>query len=433
MANIPFEYTGTGDILKEARAKNLNIPTDNDVPVLGLGLGLGHGSRHISVKNRFVAQPMESCNANPKNGAPSMHTYTKYERLAKGGSAIIWLEAIAVSPDCRSNPYQLCLTEQNVDAFKKLVLFIKKTGFDSNGFAPLVIAQLNHSGRFCSKDGKLTPKAMYKNPLYEKTVFSPETVITDDELKQVEIDMGKAACLAQKAGFDVVDIKACHGHLVGESLSAFERPGHYGGDFINRTRLFKNCIESAIAQTKNYFFTTRMNIYDSYAYPFGFGVSSDGSGEPDTSEPIAFAKTLIRDYKFNLFNFVCGNPYVNPDMRGLKTGETDPLKAISQRIELTKAVAKPLRSAEAHVVISSMGYLRHFIPFVGAGILHNSCAELIGLGRPLLAYPDMPNDILKKSGCIKEKACIACSKCAELKSKMMCVGCAVHDRENFDI
>lgn len=434
MAHIPFLYKGVGDIAREAQEKNLNIPIIDDFSVLGLSLGL----KKFSVKNRFLSQPMETCDANPENGTPSMLTYTKYERIAKGGSAIIWIEAIAITPESRSNPYQLYMTDENVGAFKKLVDFIKKTGLEANGFEPIVIAQLNHSGRYTKKDGKPAPRVMYLNPLYEKSgALAQSCVVTDDELRQVEIDMGNAARLAQKAGFDGADIKACHRYLLSESLSAFNRPGHYGGDFINRTRLFRNCIESAQAATKDYYFTTRMNIYDGCEYPYGFGMKNDGSKTPDLAEPLRLATMLCDEYGFDMLNVVCGNPYVNPDVSrpyssGAYIGD-DPLTAISRGIELTKQISHLARSKNAHVVISSLGYLRQYIPYVAAGILRNDCAELIGLGRPMLAYPDLPNDVLTQGKACREKSCVTCSKCAVLKANMLHVGCVARDSENFDM
>lgn len=434
MAHIPFTYDKLGDLARDISERNLEIPLDSDLSYLGLNLGL----KRFDIKNRFLSQPMETCDANPEDGSPSLLTYNKYERIARGGSAIIWLEAVAVTPECRSNPYQLYMTEKNADSFRRLVNFIKTTGLEANGFEPVVICQLNHSGRYVKVDGKPAPKVMYHNDIYEKDSPLPDScIITDDELRALEIDMGKAAHLAQLAGFDGVDVKACHKYLISESLGGFTRPGHYGGDFINRTRLFRNCIESAIASTQNYYFTTRMNIYDGCEYPFGFGMKNDGSKEPNIAEPLELVSILCREYGFDLLNVVCGNPYFNPDVsRPYSTGNyigEDPLKAIERGIALTKKVSTLARRNGAHVCISSLGYFRQFIPYVAAGVLHNDCAELIGLGRPMLAYPDLPNDVIRHGTAYKEKSCLTCSKCAYMKAKMVHVGCVARDSENFNL
>ncbi len=433
MAHIKFDYKGTGDLAAEINRKGYEIPLESDMKYFGLELGL----KKFSIKNRFLSQPMETCDANPADGTPSILTYTKYERISKGGAAIIWVEAIAVTEDCRSNPYQLCMTDKNIDEFKKLVFYIKRTGELQNGFVPLVIAQLNHSGRYTKEEGKPAPKIMYNNPEYEKTnPIDKSRIITDGELKKFEQDMGNAARLAQEAGFDGVDIKACHKYLISESLSAYERPGAYGGSFENRTRLFRNCIESAMAATKNYYFTARMNIYDGCRYPYGFGMDKDGSLEHDMEEPLKLGEILRDKYGFDMLNLVCGNPYVNPDIsRPYSSGDyigEDPLNVIDRNLRLTRYINKNIGS-RVHIVISSLGYLRQYIPIVGAGLLRNDFGELIGLGRPMLAYPDMPNDVLKKGKVQKNKSCLTCSKCAVLKNDMVHVGCVARNSTNFNL
>ena len=47
----------------------------------------------------------------------------------------------------------------------------------------------------------------------------------------------EAAVVAADAGFDFVDVKACHGYLLHEMLSGVDRPGPYGGGLEGRSRL----------------------------------------------------------------------------------------------------------------------------------------------------------------------------------------------------
>ena len=64
-------------------------------------------------------------------------------------------------------------------------------------------------------------------------------VISDDYLRRLIDNYIRAAKLAQRAGFQFVDVKHCHGYLGHEMLSAFTRPGPYGGSFENRTRFLR--------------------------------------------------------------------------------------------------------------------------------------------------------------------------------------------------
>ena len=63
--------------------------------------------------------------------------------------------------------------------------------------------------------------------------------MSDAEIERVIADFVRAAQLAQRAGFDFVDIKHCHGYLGHEFLSAVDRPGPFGGSFENRTRFLR--------------------------------------------------------------------------------------------------------------------------------------------------------------------------------------------------
>lgn len=61
-------------------------------------------------------------------------------------------------------------------------------------------------------------------------------MLTDGELRRYEAAFETTARLAQKAGFDGMDVKCCHRYLACELLSAYTRPGDYGGSYENRTR-----------------------------------------------------------------------------------------------------------------------------------------------------------------------------------------------------
>lgn len=78
-------------------------------------------------------------------------------------------------------------------------------------------------------------------------------------------------------------------------MSAYNRTGCYGGSFENRTRFFLNAIDAAnAAATGNFIVTSRLNIYDGFPYPYGFGVAPDGGIIPDMEEPIQLVEKLHR-------------------------------------------------------------------------------------------------------------------------------------------
>ena len=69
--------------------------------------------------------------------------------------------------------------------------------------------------------------------------------------------------MPRKQAFDAVDIKSCHGYLLAELASAYNRPGEYGGSFENRFRLLKNGIRAAkVYEDDSFMVTARVGIYD---------------------------------------------------------------------------------------------------------------------------------------------------------------------------
>ena len=244
MKHEAFHYRTLDQLRQTLRRLGLTLPLSENYSVLAQPLRLKNGK---ASPNRIVVQPMEGCDGTP-DGRPGALTLRRYKRFAESGAGMIWAEATAVCAEGRANPRQLWICPENVGALGRMVEQIKETSMKKNGFAPLVIMQATHSGRYAKPNGVPEPVIAYQNPLFEKTKpISPASIITDDELKALEELYGRAARLAEQAGFDGIDIKACHRYLVSELLSAYGRPGIYGGSFENRTRLYRNAALSARA------------------------------------------------------------------------------------------------------------------------------------------------------------------------------------------
>ncbi len=199
----------------------------------------------LRLENRIAIQPMEGCDGT-RDGKPDELTIRRYDRFARSGAALIWEEATAVCEEGRANPRQLWIKKENVAAFQEMNQRIREISFRENGFVPKIIMQATHSGRYSKPNGTPEPIIAYQNPLFEKENPIPaERVISDEALDRLAEQFGKAARLAEQAGFDGIDIKACHRYLNCELLSAYHRPGRYGGSLENRTRLLREGIQNA--------------------------------------------------------------------------------------------------------------------------------------------------------------------------------------------
>ncbi len=410
---------------------NANLPYSKDIAILSERFKIGNKT----VPNRLACQAMEGCDGTA-DGSPDTLTKRRYERFAKGGAGIIWFEATAVLKESRANPRQLYITENNLDDFKKQVEDIKETALKTNGFEPVVIMQATHSGRYSKPNGSPAPLIAYNNPIFEKeNPISADRIVTDEYLDRVGEALIKGARLAEQAGFDGVDIKCCHRYLNSELLSAFEREGRYGGSLENRTRLLRESVKGAIENcSKNFIVSSRLNVYDGFPYPYGFGVKTDGSLDFDITEPDWLIKELYK-YGVRLLNITMGNPYFNPHVnrpysQGGYEAPEHPLLGVSRMLNGT-AKLKEL-NPEMAIICSAVSYLGVVAPNVVAAYIKDNKFDFAGFGRTIFAYPDFANDILKNGNMDKNKICICCSKCTEIMRKPGGTpGCVIRDRDVY--
>ncbi len=424
-------YCTIEEFLEQNNALATGLPFSQDTAVLHTSLTLGAKQ----VPNRLVCQAMEGCDGTA-DGSPDELTKRRYDRLARGGAGMIWFEATAVMREGRANPRQLFITESNLDAFKRQVTDIKEAGLKVNGYEPVVIMQATHSGRYSKPEGKPAPLIARNNPIFEKdNPISADRIVTDDYLDRVRDALVEGSLLAEKAGFDGVDIKACHLYLNSELLSAYERPGRYGGSLENRTRLLRESVCGAIEQCSGDFIvSSRLNVYDGIAYPYGFGVKTDGSLNFDPTEPNWLLGELSKA-GVKLLNITMGNPYFNPHVnRPYAQGGYEPPEApLTGVARMLKGVAQLKESnPQIAIICSAVSYLGVAAPHVVAAFIQDNKFDFAGFGRTILAYPDFANDILKTGSMKKCKICLCCSKCTQIMRRPGGTpGCVIRDRDVY--
>ena len=419
-----------GDLAARAAALGVAFPVSGNPGVLAETVAIGEHT----APNRLVCQAMEGCDGT-RAGCPDELTVRRYDRLAAGGAGVIWFEATAVLPEARANPRQLYLCEKNLDAFRRQTARIRETALRENGYAPLIVVQLTHSGRYSKPEGKPAPIVAYHSPVYEGAQPLPDScVITDEGLDRAGEALVNAASLAKRAGFDGADIKCCHRYLNCELLSAYTRPGRYGGSFENRTRLLRESIAGARQLCgAGFLVTTRLNVYDGAPWPYGFGVSEQSGAAFDPAEPAALLRALLA-LGVPLVNITMGNPYFNPHVNrpfavGPYAAPEDPLIGVHRMLEGTAALKKEAPAVK--LVCSALTYLGAEAPRIAAGYIENGGFDLAGFGRTILAYPDFARDILRGGGMKPEKLCLCCSKCSEIMRAGGTPGCAVRDAQVY--
>ena len=431
MQHEKFTYKSLDELKAKAESLKVPLPFLEDISVLAKPLAFGN----VVLKNRLGIAPMEGADALP-DGSPSRLTTRRYVREAEGGSGLIWFEAISIVPEGRSSAHQLMLTKDNLEQYKRFTEEIKEAGRKANGFAPYLVMQANHSGRYSNPQGRPAPLIAYRHPEYEKLRPADDScIVSDDYLKSLEEKFGEAALLAREAGFDAVDIKSCHGYLLAELNSAYNRPGQYGGSFENRTRLLRNGIAAAKAyETEDFLVTARIGIFDGFAYPYGFGVKEEEGAVVNAEEPIRLIRSLYKDYGLPMVNLTMGNPYVSthvtrPYDHGKYVPDEHPLVGVARIINGIGAVKK----AVPQMVISASGpsYLRQYSDLFAAGAIEEGLCDEMLFGRMSFANPGFANQIIK-DGCMDvKKTCVACGKCGDLIRAGKPTGCVVRDTETY--
>lgn len=431
MAHERFHYKSLEEVKQRAAELGAALPFAADTTALAQPLQV----RGITFANRLGVAPMEGADSTPE-GAPSEYTLRRYTRQAAGGSAVLWFEAISIVEEGRSSQTQLLLNHNTLDAFKRLTAAVKEAGRKANGYAPYLILQANHSGRYANPGNRPAPLIAYRHPILEQYRAADDScIVTDDYLKRLEERFGEAALLAKEAGFDAVDIKSCHGYLLAELSSAYLRAGLYGGSYENRFRLLKNAIRAAKVHEDDHFMVTcRLGIYDGYAYPYGFGVSPGSGTEPDLSEPIRLVRELHEELGLDMVDLTMGNPYATTHVTrpfdfGKYIPDEHPFLGLSRMIRGIGAVKQAVPAMT--VWASAPSYLRAYADLFTAGAVEQGLCDGMLFGRMAFADPDFANQIVRQGRIDASRVCLACGKCGDLIRAHKPTGCVIRDSKTF--
>lgn len=427
-----FDYRSLADLAGDLKTCGLDLPLSTDLSVLSVPVAIGRGT----APNRLAVQPMEGCDGTA-GGSPDSLTIRRYQRFASGGAGLVWVEATAVVANGRANPRQLWLHEQNLPDFRALVSLIDQ----ESSIKPYKVLQLTHSGRYSRPSDKPEPQIAAANPWLDKP-GQQAVILSDEQLAGLVPAYVKAAELAHAAGFDAVDIKACHRYLINELLSAHTRPGRYGGTLENRTRLLLDIVR-AVRAAVPIDIAVRLNAYDEIPYPHGWGVRADDHRVPDLAETVWLAGQL-NAAGVALLNITGGNPYYNPHVnRPYDTGPYQPpqhqlyhtvklLKACRDiRTSLTAGRDRDAATVPVRLIASGLSWLHQYAGQAAAGLIHEGWCDLAGFGRQAFAYPDFANDLLATGQMDEQKCCLACGKCSEIMRDGGQSGCVIRDGATY--
>jgi len=425
---------------RHLKAADISLGFDRELaPASSSPLGKPFEMNGVRVGNRFCILPMEGWDGT-RDGEPSELTIRRWRNFGRSGAKLIWGgEAVAVRQDGRANPRQLMLTDRTLPAIAELrreLVAAHIARFGPGADRDLYIGlQLTHSGRFSKPDlhERPAPIAAVSNCVLDRRFVQPVRVLTDDEIKRLVDDFIAAARLAFEAGFSFVDVKHCHGYLGHELLGARDRRGCYGGNLENRTRFMREVIDGIRAHVPGLEIAVRLSAFDLVPYRksacgagvpeidpteyrAGFGLLENGDMDAALSE----ARQVLSMLDARRVRWICvtaGSPYYCPHVQrpalfppsdGYEPPE-DPLHGVARQIDAT---ARLKASFPAMAIVGSgYTYLQEWLPHVAQFNVRSGRTDFVGLGRMVLAYPDLPADVLSGAPLKRKTVCRTFSDC----------------------
>ena len=333
--------------------------------------------KNMTIKNRIVMMPMGT-NYGEQNGEMSFLHINYYEQRAKGGTGLIIVENASIdSPQGSNGTTQLRIDHDNY--LPRLFKFCENI----HRYGTKIAIQINHAGA-SAISSRINMQPVSASDVPSKEGGEIPRPLSKEEILHIVKKYGEAAKRAQTAGFDAVEIHAGHSYLISQFLSPItnKRTDEFGGSVENRTRFCRMVIDEVRKQVGPFF-------------PIMLRLSADelmegGNTLEDTLEYLDYLQEEV-----DIFDVSCGlngSIQYQIDANYLPDG---------WRSYMAKAVKEKFNKP-----CISMGNIRD--PKVAERILADGDADLIGMGRGLIADPAWVNKVATGHECDLRK-CISCN------------------------
>jgi len=329
------------------------------------------------------------------DGSITDKTVEHYRRRAAGGPAMVIVEAHAVSEEGIVSLHQARISDDRfIEGLSRIARVMK-----SEGAFPAI--QIHHSGRQTSSR-VIHRKPLAPSPLPCPTIRGEVEPLSVEGIQEIVRKFGDSAVRAVQAGFELIEIHGAHGYLINQFISKFSniREDAYGGDTARRARFAVDIVKEVRKRVGNDF-PISFKISAQEFVPEGLGVE----------ESIEILKGLV-DAGIDLVQVSAGND-ATPEW-------------ICQPMFMEKAcLANSAAMIKRALRIPVMTVGRINDPLVADAIIGEGKADLVCIGRGLLADPEMPKKA--QEGKLDDiRICIACNTCMESIFRKGRVECLVN-------
>jgi 2,4-dienoyl-CoA reductase-like NADH-dependent reductase (Old Yellow Enzyme family)/thioredoxin reductase len=350
----------------------------------------------LELANR-VALPPITTNCATEDGFVSDRMVSFYKERARGGAGLIIVEdCIVEAPRGKHAINDIYIDDDKyVPGLHRLAQAIEDHG-------SVAAIQLSHGGYKAGRlhDGSLLmthgqmPVAPSAVP-FSATGFVVPQELTIEEIQDIEDKFAESALRAKEAGFKVISLHCTHGYLIEQFMSPLsnKRQDAYGGDLDNRFRFLAEII-----------YKMKQKVGDDFPLMCRISGEEIEEGGITLDNARRFARKLEACGVHSISVCVGGSmPGMKPNYLGVPVA-ISPMRSPRGELVYLAAAIKDVLS------IPVMTANRIITPELAEKILELEKADIIGIGRGLIADPEWPKKA--REGREKEiRHCISCQGC----------------------
>ena len=356
----------------------------------------------VTLKNRIV-MPAMATNATT-DGTTSDRIIDYFVERAKGQTGLLITEAasVHVPPAGKFANFHLNISED------RFIPFLKRLTDAVHKYDTKIVVQLSHLGR------QIHTEFWGAQPVAPSPIACPvcrdvPKELTVDEIESIVKAFVKAAWRACDAGFDMVELHGCHGYLISNffALRTNQRSDPYGGDVKGRSRFCMEIIQGIKRELGASFpVIVRMNGHDYIK-------------EGATLEEMQEIAPLLEEAGADAIHVTAG-------VYGSYKATVAPMhENPGCFVDLAEGIKRVIS-----VPVIAVGRITD--PFMAEDIIRSNKADLVAMGRALIADPELPlkaisgnvDDICKCTGC--NQGCIDQINNSMMTGKTEIVTCLVN-------
>lgn len=334
----------------------------------------------VTLPNRLCKAAMSEGMADTRNHAtPKLETL--YRRWAKSGAGLLLSGNIQVDRAHLERPLNVVAADRaSLETLRRLALAGRSGGAQ-------FWAQISHTGRQVEaliNPAPLAPSRVEIDVLRGTgLVFAPPRAMTEDDIRHAIGQFAATAALVREAGFSGVELHAAHGYLISQFLSPHtnKRADAWGGSLVNRARFLLETIAAV-----------RTVVGPDFPVGIKLNASDFQKGAFTHAECVELVGMLNRT-SLDLLE-LSGGSLEQPKVVGVAVkdeGEDGRRESTGKREAYFLAFAKAVKDVATMPVMVTGGFRTVSIM---TEALQNGELDMIGLGRPFIADPEVARKIL---------------------------------------